>query len=181
MTIFSSSKQKSLTWNITLVLMASLFIALSAQINIPIPFSPVPVTAQTLAILLTGAFLGSRLGSYAVALYLFQGFMGLPVFAGGKSGLPALLGPTGGYLLGFVLAAYLVGWFMEHGWNKGIPNTIAALVLGNLAIYLIGLPWLALYIGAEAALPMGFAPFIIGDLVKIILVAGVLTVEYRSS
>ncbi|MBS1248521.1 MAG: Biotin transporter BioY [Chloroflexi bacterium] len=180
MTFFSSTKSKSLTREIALVFIASFLIALGAQINIPLPFSPVPVTAQTLAVLLTGAFLGSRLGSYAVILYISEGLMGLPVFAGLKGGLSALLGPTGGYLVGFVLAAYLVGWLVERGWNKSILSTFFVLVLGNLAIYLLGLPWLAVYVGPRAAFSAGFFPFIGGDLLKILFVTGILAMEPRS-
>jgi biotin transport system substrate-specific component len=147
--------------NVAAVLAASLLISVSAWVRIPLPFSPVPVTAQTLAILLVGVILGPRHGSWAVLTYLLQGLVGLPVFAGGASGAAVLLGPTGGYLLGFVAAAYVTGWLHQRGYGA------LALIGGNLVIYLLGVSWLALGVGPTAALSLGFLPFIPGDLIKL--------------
>jgi biotin transport system substrate-specific component len=155
-------------YDAALVLAGSLLIALSAQVAIFLPFSPVPVTGQTLAVLLVGALLGSRRGSLAVLTYVLQGLAGLPVFAGGAFGLARLLGPTGGYLVGFVAAAFLVGLLAERGWDRRVSTTAAAMTLGNLVIYATGALWLAAFVGGlDQALAMGVAPFIPGDLLKI--------------
>ncbi|MGC9400139.1 MAG: biotin transporter BioY [Anaerolineae bacterium] len=142
------------------------FITLAAQVRMRLPFGPVPVTAQTLAVLLIGAVLGARRGSAAVLLYLAQGLLGLPVFAGSGAGLTALLGPTGGYLLGFVAGAYVTGLLIERGWDRRPATTFAALALGNVVIYAFGLPWLATFVG-DATLALGLWPFLPGDLFKL--------------
>jgi len=126
-------------YDLGLVLSASAFIAVSAHLTVRLPFSPVPVTGQTFAVLLTGALLGRQRGAAAVLAYLAEGLAGLPVFAGGMSGLAYLLGPTGGYLLGFVAAAYLTGALAERGWDRQPLTTALAMVLGNLALYAPGL------------------------------------------
>lgn len=159
-------------YDAALVLGGSLFIALSAQIAIPLPFSPVPVTGQTLAVLLAGALLGSRRGALAVVAYIAEGLAGLPVFAGGAAGVTRLLGPTGGYLVGFVAAAFLVGLLAERGWDRRFGTTVAAMTLGNVVIYAIGAAWLAVFVGGLAqAWTLGVAPFLLGDVLKIILAA----------
>ncbi len=162
-----------------LVVAGSVLIALAARVALPLPFTPVPVTGQTFAVLLVGALLGSRRGALSVGLYLAEGALGLPVFAGGASGTARLLGPTGGYLLGFVLAAGLVGHLCERGWDRRVSTTALAMLVGNVAIYLLGLPWLACFVGPEKALPLGLWPFIPGDLMKIALAAGLLPAGWR--
>lgn len=162
-------------YNLLLVLSASLLIAVSAQFAFQLPFSPVPVTGQTLTVLLIGALLGRNRGSAAVGLYLLEGASGLPVFAGGKAGLAVLWGPTGGYLIGFAAAAYLVGWLVEQGWDRNPSTAAGSMILGSGLIYLFGLAWLGTLIGFQNALPLGLYPFLVGDLVKIILAAGILT------
>ncbi|MEW6232088.1 MAG: biotin transporter BioY [Chloroflexota bacterium] len=154
-----------------LILAGSLVVALSAQISVPLPFSPVPVTGQTFGVLLVGALLGSRSGALSLLVYLGEGALGLPVFAGGTGGLVRLAGPTGGYLLGFVAAAFLVGWLCERGWDRRLPTAAMAMLLGNAIIYLFGLPWLAHFVGPDKALALGLLPFIPGDLSKLILAA----------
>ncbi len=154
-------RNRSLTQDVAAVLAASLLIALSAWLRVTLPFSPVPVTAQTLAVLLAGVVLGPQRGALAVLTYLLQGVVGLPVFAGGTAGLAVLFGPTGGYLLGFVAAASVAGWLHERGYGA------LALILGNVTIYLMGVSWLALGVGPEAAVSLGLLPFIPGDLVKV--------------
>jgi biotin transport system substrate-specific component len=149
-------------------------------VAIPLPFSPVPVTGQTLAVLLVGALLGSRRGSLAVLAYIAQGLAGLPVFAGGALGMARLLGPTGGYLVGFVAAAFLVGLLAERGWDRRVLTTAAAMMLGNLVIYAIGALWLAPFVGGpEQALATGVLPFIPGDLVKIAAAALLLPAGWK--
>jgi biotin transport system substrate-specific component len=161
-------------------LAGSWLIALSAQVAIPLPFSPVPVTGQTLAVLLVGALLGSRRGSLAVLAYIAQGLAGLPVFAGGALGMARLLGPTGGYLVGFAAAAFLVGLLAERGWDRRVLTTAAAMILGNLVIYAIGALWLAPFVGGlEQALATGVLPFIPGDLVKIVAAALLLPAGWK--
>ena len=152
-----------------LVLGFSLLNALAAQVTIPLPFTPVPLTAQTFAVLVTGALLGSRLGALALIAYLAEGVAGLPVFSAGRGGAAHLLTPTGGYLIGFVAGAYVVGWLAERGWDRRPWTAALAMAIGNVAIYAFGVSWLANAVGLERALAAGLLPFIPGDLLKIAL------------
>lgn len=166
-------------YDIALIIGGSLLIALSAQVKVPLPFSPVPITGQTFAVLMIGALLGSRRGSLCVLAYIIQGAVGLPVFAFG--GGPAVLaGPTGGYLACFVVGAYVTGALAEKGWDRRVGTTILAMVLGNLGIYSFGLVWLCCLMGVgKAALVTGLYPFIVGDLLKIVLAAIVLPSAWK--
>ena len=165
-------RRSALLYDAALVLGASLVIALSAQVAIQLPFSPVPITGQTMAVLLVGALLGSRRGALAVLAYIAEGLAGLPVFAGGAAGLARLFGPTGGYLVGFVAAAFLVGWLAERGWDRRFGTTLAAMTLGNLVIYGVGAVWLAVFVGGVSrAWSLGVVPFLPGDAIKIVLAA----------
>jgi len=155
--------------NVILILGTSWLIAISAQISIYLPFSPVPITGQTLIILLAGLVLGKNRGTAAVAIYLLQGASGLPFFAGGKSGLATLFGPTGGYLFGFLAAVYIVGMLSELRFKQSLFQAATALVIGNTIIYIFGLVWLARFIGESQALQLGLYPFLAGDLLKISL------------
>ncbi len=161
----------SAAWRVALVVGGSLVIALAAQVRIALPFSPVPVTAQTFAIFLVGAALGSRLGLAAVVAYLGEGAAGLPVFAGGASGLAYALGPTGGYLAGFAVAAFAVGWLCERGFDRHVVLCLVAMCVGEVLIYLVALPWLARFVPAERVIAAGLLPFIPGDIVKLALAA----------
>src|SRR5256885_3813912 len=120
----------SLLWKLALVLAGSALIALAAQVRIPLPFSPVPVTGQTFAVLLVAAALG-RLGLASVIAYLIEGAAGLPVFAGGTFGVTTIVGPTGGYLIGFALAAAIVGSAAEQGWDRHLVTSLVVVVLGE--------------------------------------------------
>jgi biotin transport system substrate-specific component len=162
-------------YNALLIGSSSLLIALSAQFYLPIPLSPVPITAQTLAVLLIAAFLGKKRALAAVSAYILQGSMGLPVFAGGKSGLAVLLGPTGGYIWGFAAAVFVVGYLIEIGWDRKILKALFAMLLGNGLIYLCGLAWLAEFIPLELLLETGFYPFLAGDLIKIFIAVVILS------
>lgn len=142
-----------------------LLIILGARVQIPL--EPVPLTGQTFAVLLTGALLGARRGALTTAVYLLLGISGLPVFAGGAAGIGRLLGPSGGYLIGFIAAAWLTGCLAERGWDRRLSTAALSLLIGNAAIYLCGLPWLSLYVGRQQVIPLGLAPFILGDLIKI--------------
>lgn len=160
---------------LALVLGGALVIALLSQLEIPL--RPVPITLQTLAVLLVGASLGWRRGALSVLAYLLAGAAGLPVFSGGGAGLVKLLGPTGGYLAGFLLAAALVGWLAERfGLDRTPWGTGLAMLAGNAAIYALGLPWLSQVTGlhGSALLSAGLTPFLLGDTLKLLLAAGLL-------
>jgi biotin transport system substrate-specific component len=154
-------------YNVALVGVGSAFIALTAQISFTLPFSPVPVTGQTFGVLLLAALLGRVRGTLAVATYLAEGLCGLPVFAGGMGSAVVFLGPTGGYLLGFLPAAFVVGALAERGWDKRAITSGLAMVLGAAAIFAVGLSWLKIYVGVENTLTMGLYPFLAGEAVKI--------------
>jgi len=151
-----------------LAVLGTALLTLSAKISVP--FFPVPQTMQSFVVLGLGMALGSRLGAATVALYLFEGAMGLPVFAGG-GGFAYMMGGTGGYLVGFVIAAYLTGFLAERGWDRNAYTTAAAMFLGTLAIYAPGLAWLTSLIGAEKAMTYGLLPFVYGDIAKLGLAA----------
>lgn len=162
--------------SLALVVGFSLLVALAAQVVIPLPFTPVPVTAQTFAVLLTGALLGSRLGSLAMLAYLVEGAAGLPFFKGGAGGANYLFfSPTAGYLFAFPLAAFVTGYLAERGWDRRFLSAAAAMFLGSLVILAGGWAWLSLFFRtAEEAFLLGVAPFIVGDVVKIALAAAAL-------
>lgn len=158
--------------SVGLVVAFSLLTALAAQIVIPV--GPVPITGQTFAVLLTGALLGSRLGAAAMIVYLIEGAVGLPFFRQGGAGLQHLLGPTGGYLVAFPAAAFITGAFAEHGWDKRFFSAAAAMAIGSVVILLSGWAWLSFFYPPGYAFHAGVTPFIIGDIVKILLAAAVL-------
>ena len=146
----------------------SLLIALSAQVAIPLPFTPVPVTLQTFAILLTGVLLGSGRGALAAVAYVAEGSLGLPFFSGGTAGIAHLLGPTGGYLVGCVAAAFVAGRLVERGLTVKPAGLLLTLFTADLVVYIPGLAWLAVFIGANKAFALGFLPFVVGDALKIV-------------
>lgn len=157
---------------VLLALVGSLLVAVSAQIQVPM--YPVPMTMQPFAVIVIGAAYGARLGLATLLLYIAEGAIGLPVFAGMKGGLPVLLGPTGGYIVGFALAAGVVGWLAQRGWDRGVFATAAAMAIGMVVLYAPGVAWLASLIGTEKAIGAGLLPFLFGDVVKIALGAIVL-------
>jgi biotin transport system substrate-specific component len=163
------------------VIVGSLLLTASAKLAIP--FWPVPVTLQTLVVLCLGMVLGPKLGAAAVIAYLAQGAAGLPVFAGTPEkgiGIAYMVGPTGGYLLGFVVAAYVVGWLAERRWDRHVVGTVAAMVIGNVLIYSFGLAWLGQVVGWDKpVLDFGLKPFILGDLAKIVIAAALLPTLWR--
>jgi biotin transport system substrate-specific component len=163
-----------------LVVGFSLLVGLSAQVAVPLPGTPVPITGQTFGVLLTGALLGVGRGFLALALYLLEGALGLPVFAQGHAGLAALLAaPSAGYLWACPFAAAVVGALAERGWDRRFGTTALAMLAGNAVFYLFGLPWLARFVGAAHALPMGFYPFLPGDAIKLLLAAALLPAAWR--
>lgn len=152
-----------------LVIGGGILIALFARIAIPLPFTPVPLAMQMNICLLLGILLGSKRGAAAVLFFLAQGACGLPVFAKGSAGLAVLLGPTGGYLLGYVAAAFLAGYLWERSKSKSTGEAFLAMAAGNLVVYAIGVAHLSQFVGINRALLLGVAPFIIGDLLKLFL------------
>jgi len=157
-----------------LVIGASAIIAIAAQIAIPVPFSPVPLTMQPLAVLMVGIALGSRRGGAAAALYLIEGLSGLPVFAQGHGGPVWLIGMTAGYLWSYPFAAWLAGWFSERGWGSNVLRSVCGMLAALAVIYAMGWSWLGVLTGPRAALAMGIAPFILADAVKVAIGAALL-------
>ena len=151
------------------ILGASVIIALFAPVSIPLPFTPVPLATQIHVILLLSCILGAKRASLAVLAFLFQGAIGLPVFAGGAAGILNLAGPRGGYLLSYVIAAFITGLIMERSSNRTPVRAFAAMGVGNLIVYMIGLPWLSRFVGWENAFLLGMAPFLIGDALKLVV------------
>lgn len=160
--------------NMLLVVGASLFIAIAAQVAIPLPFTPVPLTLQPLAVILVGVTLGSTRGAAAAALYLLEGFSGLPVFAQGHGGAAWLLGATAGYLYSYPFAAYVAGFISERGWGSNILRAISGMLLALGVIYLGGWSWLAALTDARTAFTAGVAPFLLADIVKVAIGAALL-------
>ncbi|MGH7731475.1 MAG: biotin transporter BioY, partial [Candidatus Eiseniibacteriota bacterium] len=157
--------------NLGLVVGASLVTALAAQVAIPVPWSPVPITGQTFAVTLSGAVLGARRGALAQALYLAEGALGLPVFAGGAGGAAILAGPTAGYLLAFPLAAALTGALAQRGWDRRFITMLPAMLIGSVPVFALGLAQLARFVPVDRLLAAGLIPFLPGDLVKATLAA----------
>jgi biotin transport system substrate-specific component len=163
----------------TLVLAASLLTALAAQVAVPVPWSPVPLTGQTFAVLLSGALLGVRRGFLAQVVYLAEGGVGLPFFAGGAGGPAVLVGPTAGYLLAFPLAAAVTGFLAERGWDRRFATTMAAMLLGDAVILASGVALLGRFVPAPQLLASGLLPFLVGDLLKASLAALALPQAWR--
>jgi biotin transport system substrate-specific component len=161
--------------DVLLVVAGAGLVALCAQIEIPLGFTPVPISGQTFAVLLVGASLGPLLGASSLLLYFCVGLIGAPVYSGGDGGWEIVHGATGGYLVGFIAAAALTGWLAQRRWDRHFNSAVAAMLSGSVVIYLFGLPWLAKEIGTglEGTLEAGLYPFVIGDLIKLYL-AGML-------
>lgn len=175
--------------HVALVAAGALSIYLSSLIALPVPGSPVPITGQTFGVLAVAGALGFRRGILATLLYVAIGIIGFPAFAEHRGGVGVIasveagrlvLGATGGYLVGFVLASAIVGRLAELGWDRHLGGSIAAMILADAAIYLVGLPWLMAATGFSASdtIAKGLAPFVVGDVVKILLAAGVFPVAW---
>ena len=172
-----SDEGLTMAHKVALVIGGSALLALSA--NIKVPFYPVPVTMQTMLVLLIGMGFGSRLGFATIMAYLAQGAVGLPVFAGG-AGLAYMAGPTGGYLFGFAVAAFVVGTLAEKGWGKSYATMALAMVIGNIVIYAFGVSYLASIVGSfDKAIQFGLAPFIYGDLLKVVIATALLPMAWK--
>jgi biotin transport system substrate-specific component len=164
-----------------LIASGAVITAYAAQLVIPM--WPVPITAQTLAVLLVGSVLGATRGAISLMVYFSMGAIGLPVFSAATS---LSFGPTFGYLIGFVAAAAVVGWLSERGWHKSVAGVLGSFAIANSVIYLFGLPWLAFALGAlgvandfVSVTAVGLAPFIVGDVLKMILAAALLPLAWK--
>ena len=159
---------------VALVVSFALLTAAAAQFKVSLPFTPVPITGQTFAVLLAGGVLGSRAGAASQVVYWIAG-LAFPFYAGGERGWEYATGATGGYLIGFVAAAWMVGYLAERGQDRTVSSAIPAFLAGTVVIYLFGVPWLASEINVswQEAVELGAVPFVLGDLAKIVL-AGVL-------
>ena len=167
---------RRLATDVVLVAAGAAFVSLAAQLTIPMV--PVPITGQTLAVLLVGASLGAVRGAISLALYAVLGIVGLPVFSDGAHGLGVIGGATGGYIIGFILAAALTGWLAQREWDHKILKAIAAFGAGTVVTFAVGLPWLAAWLGANgfdndlnSVLQAGLYPFIVGGIIKALLAA----------
>jgi biotin transport system substrate-specific component len=156
-------------------------VALAAQLSIHLGFTPVPITGQTFAVVLVGASLGSIRGAASLLLYLAVGIAGVPVYAQHKHGWEVFSGATGGYIVGFVAAAALIGLLAENGWDRRFSSSLSAMLIGNVVIYGFGLVWLHhyLHVNWPTALQDGLYPFVLGDLIKVFLAALALPSAWR--
>lgn len=166
-----SSKESAIVYDVMLVMAGSWALALFAQIAIPLPHTPVPITGQSFAVLMLGVLLGSRKGAASVMAYLAQGACGLPFFAGGKAGLAILSGVTAGYFAGFVAAAYVAGWLAEKGADRNVFTSVLAMLVGTAVIFAFGLSWLSVILPAGSVLALGLYPFLPGALIKLVAAA----------
>jgi biotin transport system substrate-specific component len=159
-----------------LVLAGTGLVAGAAQISFKLPFTPVPITGQTFAVVLVGASLGAIRGTASLMLYLWLGVAGAPIYAHHDSGWNVITSTSGGYIVGFVLAAAITGFMAEQGWDKRLSSSIGAMLTGNLVIYLVGLPWLAVVLDTnlEKTLEYGLYPFVPGDMFKLYVAAAAL-------
>ncbi|MGB7581883.1 MAG: biotin transporter BioY [Sedimentisphaerales bacterium] len=171
-------KISAVLYDAMVIICGSLILGLSSQIKVYLPISPVPITGQTFAVLMLAALLGSKRGVLTIIAYLVEGILGLPVFAGGM-GPATLIGPTGGYLVGFVAVAYVVGKLAEMGWDRRVSTTIAAMLAGEIVLYTFGVCWLAIMTNIRIALAVGLYPFIVGDILKVVLAAAVLPAGWK--
>jgi biotin transport system substrate-specific component len=171
----------NLLTDVLLVLAGTGLIAASAQISVKLPFTPVPITGQTFAVVLVGASLGSLRGTASAMLYLWLGVAGAPIYAHHGSGWDVITSASGGYIVGFVLAAAASGLLAERGWDRRFSSSIGAMLTGNVIVYLVGLPWLAVVLGTnlEKTLEYGLYPFVPGDMFKLYLAAALLPAAWR--
>lgn len=181
-TVYTRTFPRVAGWlrDLTLIVLGALFVAALAQVEIPLPFTPVPITGQTFGVLLVGAALGSKRGAAALAFYLSLGMLGLPFFAGGAHGLTIVLGATGGYLVGFILAAYAIGRLAERGLERSVRTSLVPFLVGTVIIYACGVAWLTILLGSfSKAIAAGLLPFLIGDAIKLVAAGLVLPVAWK--
>ena len=166
--------------HLALILAGTLLIALAAQVKLYLPDNPIPLTGETFAVLLAGGALGFRRGVASTALFLVLGVVGVPVYAGGDHGIEIVLGTRGGYIVGFILAAAIVGRLAELGWDRNLLGSVAAMLLGSAAIYAVGVAWLAFvtHQSIDWAVAKGMTPFLAGDFLQLALAAGAFPVAW---
>lgn len=174
----SRSRVSRIAWDVVLVIGAAALVGVLAQVSINLSFTPVPITGQTLGVLLAGTSLGWRRGAAALALYGLAGVAGLPWFAGGTSGYASA---SFGYIIGFFFAAAICGYLAERGADRTIIGSVPAMVAGEIMIYLFGVTWLKfdLHVSTATALHLGFTPFVIGDAIKAAIAAGLLPAAWK--
>ncbi len=166
--------------DLTLIIIGSVFVALLARVEIPLPFTPVPITGQTFGVLLVGAALGSKRGAASMALYLAEGALGLPFFAGGAHGIKIVVGATGGYLVGFIVAAYIIGLLAERGLERSVRTSFIPFLIGTIIIYACGVVWLSHFVGGfSEAIRLGVVPYLIVDAIKLIAAAIALPAAWK--
>lgn len=175
---YENKSRWATTKDITVVILASLLIALFTNCRIFLPFSPVPISLQPHIVLMLGVFLGARRATMATMSWFVQGLIGFPVFSSGVFGIAALTGPTAGYLIGYVAAAYITGWIAERS-NKTKRDLFIAMVVGNIVIYAMGASYLSLMIGLRASIIVGVLPFVLGDIFKLMVVSQFISLTQR--
>lgn len=173
------SDARRAAYNLALVLGGVALISLAAQLEIRLAISPVTITGQTFAVLLIGALFGAKRGAATAVAYLALGATGAPVFAGGAGGAAWFISPTGGYLLGFIAAAFVTGLLAERGWDRRPHTTAAAMLLGLAALYAPGLLWLSVFVGWETVIAVGLVPFMPGCAVKVALATALLPLAWK--
>jgi biotin transport system substrate-specific component len=172
-------KIRGIVFDFLIIICGSLLVGISAKIRVYLPFTPVPVTGQTFVVLMLGALFGSYRGALTMLAYLLEGVLGLPVFTS-VTGAAALFGPTGGYLVGFVVAAYIVGRLAEMGWDRRVLTTVAAMLIGDAVLLAFGFVWLTLLLAdVKTAFIAGVVVFLPGDILKITLAAAILPVSRK--
>ncbi len=183
LTIVDHVISRKLATDVVLVATGVALTAGAAQLAVPL--WPVPVTGQTLAVLLVGMSLGALRGGISIALYVALGAIGLPIFSDASSGWGVLVGPTGGYLIGFIASAVLTGWLAQRSWDRKIVRSFLAFLAGSVVTFAFGLPWLAAWLGANeypndlnSVLSSGLYPFILGGIIKAVIGAGIITLAW---
>lgn len=170
---------RGIVTDLILVSAGAALVSISAQVAVPL--SPVPITGQTLAVLLVGSALGALRGALSLVLYAVLGMVGLPVFSGAEAGVSIVLGPTGGYIIGFVFAAAFTGWIAQRAWDRKILRAIFGFLGGTAVTFVVGLPWLAitLNLSLQQTLQAGLYPFILGGIVKMLIAAFVVSAGWK--
>ena len=172
------NKNQEMLKNILLILSGTIFLALMSQLTIPLPFTPVPITGQTFAVMFIGLVYGKKLGSSTLLTYIAAGSAGLPVFAGFSGKLPFFT-PSGGYIIGFFFAALVCGYFADKGWTKSPVKLISALIIAHAVLYFFGLLQLNIFLPNKNVFAIGLYPFIAGDVIKMIILSALLPTVWK--
>jgi biotin transport system substrate-specific component len=173
------TKSQKIVFETGLVISGSILIALLSQLSVILPFSPVPLTGQTFGVFLIAVLFGAKRSAATMMTYLTEGLCGLPVFSKAGFGVAHLIGPSGGYLIGFLLAVYFIGYLSDRGYSKNFYKMSLMLIAGNLLIYICGCAWLSVFLGIKKAIICGAVPFIAGDLIKIMLISGFIPASWK--